>query len=106
MKGNGRQSPSELRPCVFGFLRKFATFLLSRFFRCRSVPFDVFLAAMALASPQGLRQRRLSDSARTSDHVHQVHVVDDRDEKPRLNSQREEVVWGKTPSGEGAWPLF
>ncbi|KAH0833927.1 phospholipid methyltransferase-domain-containing protein [Lanmaoa asiatica] len=54
---------------------------------------------MALASPQGLRQRKLSDSARTSEHVDGVRVVDDRDEKPRLNPPRE-VVWGKTPNGE------
>lgn len=58
---------------------------------------------MALGSPQGLRQRRLSDSAKASDHVDEVHVVDDRDEKPRLNAPPEEVVWGKTPSGEGTW---
>lgn len=59
---------------------------------------------MALASPQGLRQRKLSDSARTADHVDEIHVVDDREEKPRLNPPQEEVVWGKTPNGEGTWP--
>ena len=55
---------------------------------------------MAMASPQGLRQRIL-DSARPSDHVDGIHVIDDRDEKPRSNTARDEVVWGKTPSGEG-----
>ncbi|KAG8215187.1 phospholipid methyltransferase-domain-containing protein [Butyriboletus roseoflavus] len=54
---------------------------------------------MVLASPQGLHQR-LSDSAGTADHVDEIHVVDDRDEKPRLNIPREEVVWGKTPNGQ------
>lgn len=61
-------------------------------------------AAMALAGPQGLRRRKQSDSAMTCGHVDGIHVVDDRDEKPRSqNPPREEVVWGKTPSGQGAW---
>lgn len=67
------------------------------FIAVRSVPLRRFTVAMALASPQGLRQR-LSDSA---NHVDGIHVIDDRDEKPRPNVARDEVVWGKTPSGEG-----
>ncbi|KAF8438448.1 phospholipid methyltransferase-domain-containing protein [Boletus edulis BED1] len=55
---------------------------------------------MALGSPQGLRQRKLSELARTPDHVGPIHVVDDLDEKPRSDAARDEVVWGKTPSGE------
>ncbi|KAF8550645.1 hypothetical protein OG21DRAFT_1419342 [Imleria badia] len=50
-----------------------------------------------METPQGLRQRKPSDS---SHRVDGIHVADDRDEKPRPNASRDEVVWGKTPSGE------
>lgn len=53
-----------------------------------------------METPRGLRQRKPSDS---SHQVDVIHVADDRDKKPRLNAGRDEVVWGKTPSGEGAW---
>ena len=58
---------------------------------------------MALANPNGLRQRKPSDSARPSDRANDVHVVNAREEKPRSNAARDEVVWGKTPSEEGVW---
>ncbi|KIJ61193.1 hypothetical protein HYDPIDRAFT_183320 [Hydnomerulius pinastri MD-312] len=49
---------------------------------------------MALSSPQGLRQRKLSDPPQGNPDV----CGDDEPEKPRPT--REEVVWGKTPGGE------
>lgn len=58
---------------------------------------------MALTTPPGLRQRKPSGSAKPSDNADTIHVVDDRDEKQHLNDARDEVVWGKTPSGEGTW---
>ncbi|KAH7911129.1 phospholipid methyltransferase-domain-containing protein [Hygrophoropsis aurantiaca] len=49
---------------------------------------------MALSSPQGLRQRKISDPTKEKNHDN----VAEKQEKPRHT--REEVVWGKTPSGE------
>ncbi|KAF9228138.1 hypothetical protein BS17DRAFT_849997 [Gyrodon lividus] len=49
---------------------------------------------MAFSSPQGLRQRKLSDLPWPDPSPR----VDEEQEKPR--PARQEVVWGKTPSGE------
>lgn len=58
---------------------------------------------MALSSPQGLRQRKLSNLS-LKDEPHHTNgfpprVIADEPEKPR--PAREEVVWGKTPDGQG-----
>ena len=45
---------------------------------------------IGMESPGELCWRKLSNS---SYHVDGIHVVDSRDE----------VMWGKTPSGEGTW---
>lgn len=57
---------------------------------------------MALSSPQGLRQRKLSNLS-LKDEPHHTNgflprVIVDEPEKPR--PAREEVVWGKTPDGQ------
>ncbi|KAH7924203.1 hypothetical protein BV22DRAFT_1196127 [Leucogyrophana mollusca] len=51
---------------------------------------------MALSSPQGLRQRKLSDPAKE-----RLHAQDnDAERQDKRRPARDEVVWGKTPSGE------
>jgi len=54
-----------------------------------SCSFETF--EMTLSSPQGLRQRKFSDD----------RPVQDACVQPEKTRQREEVVWGKTPGGEG-----
>ncbi|KAG9308709.1 phospholipid methyltransferase-domain-containing protein [Chiua virens] len=64
---------------------------------------------MGVDSPQGLRQRKVSPSSGISSTVASdgIHVVDvgDQQQDPKLRpnpnpAAREEVVWGKTPSGQ------
>lgn len=54
---------------------------------------------MAFSSPQGLRQRRSS----IKDEVDCANGIVIVDELEKSRPVREEVVWGKTPDGQGKW---
>lgn len=51
---------------------------------------------MTISSPQGLRQRKIS-----GDGAEILAAQDAYGQPEKTRAPREEVVWGKTPGGEG-----
>lgn len=104
-----RETDTILRKLKFGPAISAARLASSPSFATSST-----ITTMVLASPVGLRQRRLSGATRTTHegdlnsngHVHarvRPDGVDGREETRGAGKPTEEVVWGKTPSGDGAW---